>query len=105
MYPVRFGNTCMFGTAHTGRLLSEIYDDGTATISKPSSQGLNPMRIAEILIGTHACGTTMRRTNKARCDSKADVAAVSCIRPSSGASFSCEFPPYKQWYESYEQGV
>ena len=64
-----------------------------ATTSKPSSQGLNPMRIAEILISTHACGTTMRRTNKARCDSKADVAAVSCIRPSSGASFSCEFPP------------
>ena len=52
------------------------------------------MRIAGILISTHACGTTMRRTNKARCESKADVAAVSCIRPSSGASFSCEFPPY-----------
>ena len=91
--PVRFRNTCMFGTAHTGRCLTEIYDDGTATTSKPSSQGLNPMRIAEILISTHACGTTMRRTNKARCESKADVAAVSCIRPSSGASFSCEFPP------------
>ena len=51
------------------------------------------MRIAEILISTNACGTTMRRTNKARCESKADVAAISCIRPSSGASFSCEFPP------------
>ena len=50
------------------------------------------MRIAEIPISTHACGTTMRRTNKARCDSKADVAVLSCIRPSSGASFSCEFP-------------
>ena len=83
-------------TAHTGRFLSEIYRDGTATTSKPSSQELNPMRIAEnshqhsrMRYGDEAYEYGSVRFKKLRWLPSPASDLHHRERP-----FSCEFPPY-----------
>ena len=83
----------MFGIAHAARFQHEEYNDGCAMTSKFSSQGLNAIEIAEILISTHACGTKIRAYEKGLVRCNDDLAVIRTGKFLSGALFLCEFPP------------